>query len=296
MPGDPLPPPNPPPVLPSFTLHETQYHGYLPEAGEQYVLVDDLPMVTPSTHDAVVPTHSQMQSETPKSMGPQSLKRRSPDPDQDLDLMNKLFPGAAAMKKRRIQREEDEVACRSKSAGGDEAVAETAPTGLEKPDLETQDKLSGKSLVKGKRSKPENSILIAAREVMEEEQKKTRGTEDENEEIDEAILNLKNPGVVETFELKQRAPTTRVNAYGEEGDRWDPMWNGRPNFKKFRKRLHGTQDGDENHQMRSVRGNVIIPLVEHKSGSGSVFSHGAYLHPLSKNQRYLHYYILRISR
>lgn len=261
MPGDPLPPPVP--------IHETQYNSSLPEAGEQY-LINDSPMETPSTQNAVVPTQSQMQSTTSR----QSLGKRSPDPDQDLDLMNTLFPGAAAMKKRRIQQDEEESACRPKPSGGDEAVAEAAPTGSAKMDSETQ---SGKSQ-KGKKSKPENSILIAAREVKEEEEKKKRRAEGENEEIDEIILKLKNPGVVETFELNQRVLTIRVNAYGEEGDRWDPLWNGRPNFKKFRKRLPGTQDGDENHQMRSVRGNVIIPLVEHKSGSGSMFSHGEFLH------------------
>jgi len=266
MPGDPLPPPASSQLLPPSSIGETQYDAAMQvtqSTATRLVHGNDHSALVATTQDITHAIQAQTQDGTLRTVISQSLRKRSvgSDDEDGPDLMNKLFPGAAAMKKRKIQEEED----RAEHPEEDMVISETP-----KSEVEIQAK---KTQTKGKKVKPENPILVAAREVKEEEEKKKREAEDTKGDLDEeAILRLKNLGVVEVMEIKPRGVLMRVNAYGEDSDRWDPRWNGRSNFKKFRKRLPtGMQDGCG---MISVRGNVIIPLVEHKSGSGSVFAHG----------------------
>ncbi|RPB21643.1 hypothetical protein L211DRAFT_827928 [Terfezia boudieri ATCC MYA-4762] len=266
MPGDPLPPPASSQLLPPSSIGETQYDSVTHVT--RTAVHDDHSALIAGTQDIAYATQGQTQGGMLRTVISQSLRKRSVEPDEEdePDLMNKLFPGAAAMKRRKIQEEED----RAEHPEEGVVITESTPTESAKIEAETQGK---KQQAKGKKWKPENPILVAAREVKEEEEKKKREEEDNKGDLDEeAILNLRSLGVVEVMEIQPRSVVMRVNAYGEDSDRWDPRWNGRSNFKKFRKRLPtGMQDGSE---MMSVRGNVIIPLVEHKPGSGSVFAHG----------------------
>ena len=271
MPGDPLPPPvssHPASsqLLPPSSISETQYDSAT-QVARAAVPGNDHSALLASTQNIAYTAQSQTQGRTLRTVISQSLRKRSvePDDEDDPDLMNKLFPGAAAMKRRKIQEEED----RAEHPEEGMVISETPPVESAKSEAEAQGK---KTQAKGKKLKAENPILVAAREVKEEEEKKKQEAEDNKEGLDEeAILKLRSLGVVEVMEIKPRGVVMRVNAYGEDSDRWDPRWNGRSNFKKFRKRLPA---GIQNSSEVSVRGNVIIPLVEHKSGSGSVFSHG----------------------
>ena len=276
MPGDPLPPPPPPPasshlessqLFPPSSISETQY-----DSAAQVGRTAVTQLVHGDDHSATQDiAQGQTEGGTLRAVLSQSLRKRSVEPDEedDPDLMNRLFPGAAAMKRRKIQEDEDRVEHPEEVM----VISETHLTESTKSETEAQGR---RTQAKGKKMKPENPILVAAREVKEEEEKKNREAEDNKGDLDEeATLKLKSPGVVEVMEIKPRSVITRANAYGEDSARWDPRWNGRSNFKKFRKKLPtGMQDGSG---MVSVRGNVIIPLVEHKSGSGSVFAHG--MHP-----------------
>jgi hypothetical protein len=61
---------------------------------------------------------------------------------------------------------------------------------------------------------------------------------------------LKNLAIVEEMEIPVRTPPTRVE---ETSDRWEAQWNGRKNFKKFRRK------GEP--RSRTVQ-TVIVPLEE----------------------------------
>ena len=269
MPGDPLPPPASSQLLPPTSISETQYDSAT-QMAQTAVDCDDHSALIASTQDIANATQGQTQGRALRTVISQSLRKRAVESDEedDPDLMNKLFPGAAAMKRRKIQEEEDRV----EHPEEDMVISESPQAEPAKIEADTQGK---KTQAKGKKLKPENPILVAAREVKEEEEKKNREEEDNKGDLDEeAILKLRSLGVVEVMEIQPRSVVMRVNAYGEDSDRWDPRWNGRSNFKKFRKRLPtGMQDGSG---IVSVRGNVIIPLVEHKPGSGSVFAHSMY--------------------
>jgi hypothetical protein len=109
-----------------------------------------------------------------------------------------------------------------------------------------------------KRPAPEDDEVIAAarehkRRQLEEKQRLA-------EELAAAVRDhehLKNLGVVETFpvDLARKAP-------GREGrsERWDPAWNGRKNFKKFRRADKTVSLGI---------GRQMIKLVDYKGKSAA---------------------------
>ena len=262
MRGDPLPAPTQS-QAPASSVAETQSSGtQIGQSAATQVIPGDTDSEVNSTMQKLsYSTQAQTQYGSQRASTTQTLGKRSPEPDEeDPDLMNKLFPGAAAMKKRRIQEEEVESARRASHPEEATLMESTPAVESSQAEGETPTKSGTRSQAKGKRVKTENPILIAAREVKEEEEKKKQEAESDKEDLDEeAIRGMKNLGVVQFMEIKPRTLVARVNAYGEEGERWDPRWNGRPSFKKFR--CKNALDGG----MTSVRGNVIIPLVEHKS-------------------------------
>ena len=139
-----------------------------------------------------------------------------------------LLPGATAMKRRRA-----ETGRRNETPA--RAEQDTPP--------------------KPKRQKLD--ILQAAREHREEEE----GAERERRQAEDASLQaslkdlnvekLKNLAIVEEMDIPLREP--RVHT--EEDNRWDERWNGRKNFKKFRRK-----GGPSQHRHRIQT--VIVPLEE----------------------------------
>ncbi|KAI9768718.1 MAG: hypothetical protein M1840_004713 [Geoglossum simile] len=173
-----------------------------------------------------------------------SRKRSSPpseDEDHD-DVVNKILPAAAAMKKRRI-------AIGESSHYQMEIQGKTDP--VKEPSIPQR--------AKSRKPRKEIDVLEAAREHREAEEDVARRDQEALEasldgmEIDQ-IKNLALVEDMEVIEHPNRHP--RVQAYGESGSRWDERWNGRKNFKRFRRREVG--DGG---QVRRG-GGVIIGLEE----------------------------------
>jgi len=125
------------------------------------------------------------------------------------------------------------------------------------------------STVKPKIKIPEPSaeeVLKKARTIRQQEEEAAAKEQQENKEATENMYKnidkFKNMAIVETFELKPRTdrPVPRSIAYGDEGSRWDERWNGRKNFKKFKKRAAGTES-----QMRRIAAPLVVSLIEHKA-------------------------------
>jgi hypothetical protein len=139
------------------------------------------------------------------------------------DVVSDLLPGARAMKRRRAEmtrhRTEEQT-----------AVEIEAP----------------------KRKRPKLDVLEAAREHLKQEEQQRNAEEDlrpaDIGEVD--VDQLKNLAIVEEMEIPVRTPPTRVE---ETSDRWEAQWNGRKNFKKFRRK------GEP--RSRTVQ-TVIVPLEE----------------------------------
>ncbi|KAK6603649.1 FHA domain-containing protein [Botrytis cinerea] len=77
------------------------------------------------------------------------------------------------------------------------------------------------------------------------------------------IEEMRKLTIVEDMEVKRSRPAPKTTRHMDEGDRWDDKWNGRKNFKKFRRR--GAEDGPVRAHAR-----VIVPLEEvKKRGNGT---------------------------
>jgi hypothetical protein len=171
-------------------------------------------------------------------------KRLSPpseDEDHD-EVISKMLPAAAAMKKRRVKTEED-------------SHLHAATEGRESKKKESSiSKRSG-----GRKPRKEVDVLEAAREHREaEEDVARRDQEALRETIDGMEIDqMKDLAIVEEMEVTQPPGRhSRTQVYGDTGSRWDGRWNGRKNFKRFRRRGVG-----DSGQVRRG-GTVIVGLEE----------------------------------
>lgn len=162
--------------------------------------------------------------------------------DEDA-MMDNLLPAATAMKRRRIE----------------EAEASQRKGVPSEPSFETSQK---KSKVETTRQTPkEVNIKDALRERREKEEKEEAARRDEENPRDTlygmSIEEMKNLAVVEPMDIPDRSEQRqRRDTEGPTDSRWDERWNGRKNFKQFRRRGEGTQ---------ARRGqSVIVPLEEVK--------------------------------
>lgn len=161
--------------------------------------------------------------------------------DED-DLMASLLPGANAMKKRRAESSQHN---------------------------KQQESMAPKEVVrKPKRQKLD--VLEAARQHREAEEKAAQDQRREEEASLQASLQdmnieqMKHLVIVEEMEVPSRDSCAQTV---DEGNRWDDRWNGRKNFKKFRRK------GDPSMPRTRIQ-TVIVPLEEVKRkdyGVGDIY-------------------------
>jgi hypothetical protein len=148
-----------------------------------------------------------------------SRKRRSPpsDKEDEAQLMDSILPGATAMKRRRIQkgREGSEIPSSAAVPSKESRTREISKTKAQEIDIK----------------KASRGRLEAAEEAARQDEESYNmafGGED--------VASLRNLAIVEDMEVKARPDhPTREATRGEDSERWDERWNGRKNFKKFRR-------------------------------------------------------------
>jgi nibrin len=158
-----------------------------------------------------------------------SRKRASPPPlleEEEENVLDQLAPAAARLKRRRLA---DEQARRKR---GEPPIAPPPP--VAEPEAEPIS-------TRHKKKKPEMDVLEVARQQREKEEAIARA---EREALEEAmdgmdIEQIRNLAVVEEMDVKRTAPRPRLVSRADESDRWDERWNGRKNFKGFRRRGEG---------------------------------------------------------
>ena len=183
-------------------------------------------------------------SNTINTQNQNSRKRPAPpsDEENEEDFMDSLAPAATAIKRRRL--EEQEEARRT----GKKLTATSF--------LQSQIKIEPP---KPKKVKKEINIKDAVRERREAEEERARQDEEDLRETLEgmSVEEMKKLAVVEEMEVPNRSDRQqRSEAHSGANDRWDPAWNGRRNFKKFRRQ-------GENSDLRRGR-SVMVPLEEVK--------------------------------
>ncbi|QQK43685.1 DNA damage response protein RcaA [Penicillium digitatum] len=186
--------------------------------------MESVPVYAPEGENININSTQTMDIETQSpSQAPQSLDTVKEDPEED--TVADLLPGARAMKRRRAEMTRH-------YPQGEAVVTET-----EAP----------------KRKRPKLDVLEAARRHREDEEQQRKAEEDTHASDmgDVDVDQLKNLAIVEEMEIPARnAPAREVGS----SNRWDDQWNGRKNFKKFRRK--GEPRG------RARIQTVIVPLEE----------------------------------
>jgi len=164
-------------------------------------------------------------------------KRPPPSESEDEDELNdNLLPAAAAMKRRKLEEEAD---------------ARRNGTSVAPIDAASKAK---SAIPKRPKARKEINIQEVVREHREAEDKAARLAEESLRQTLDGLTveQMKNLAVIEVMEVQPRV-RPRVRSENVENERWDESWNGRKNFKKFRRRGLG-----------NVPRRVIVPLEEIK--------------------------------
>ncbi|KAI1465308.1 uncharacterized protein F4812DRAFT_117469 [Daldinia caldariorum] len=142
-------------------------------------------------------------------------KRRSPPLLERQETIDDFAPTAAQVKRRRI------------AAGEDPIPRKPTP---EAPIVESQ-----QARAKAQKIKKEIDILDVARQHREDAEARAKAEREELATAPEGLdlAEIRRLHIEEPMELRQ-APSIRTRDQDVADGRWDPAWNGRKNFKKFR--------------------------------------------------------------
>jgi nijmegen breakage syndrome protein 1 len=149
--------------------------------------------------------------------------------------MEIMAPTTAALKRRRLER-------------GEPTPPPPAPIVEAKP-------APAKPAKPAKKAKKEIDILEIARQRREEEEKAKAEREKIQEQLESMDIHERPEIEIAEMEVKRSVPPSRPAARADESERWDDKWNGRKNFKKFRRRGGATGP---------VQEKIIVPLEEVK--------------------------------
>ncbi|RDK42460.1 DNA damage response protein RcaA [Aspergillus phoenicis ATCC 13157] len=185
--------------------------------------INSIPVHAPESFDESPPLMDIEPSPAQPSQPQSSLQVEKEEEEED--MVSSLLPGAQAMKRRRAQ---------------------TTQRAKEEPSSETKDE----AMPRVKRQKLD--VLEAARQHREaEDAQRQRRAEEASLQgslEDVNVEQLKGLAIVEEMEVKPRNE-------GEEDRRWEDRWNGRKNFKKFRRK---GEPGQPRYRIQTV----IVPLEE----------------------------------
>ncbi|KAF2021989.1 hypothetical protein BU24DRAFT_417631 [Aaosphaeria arxii CBS 175.79] len=236
----------------------TGFDDYEPPAKLRKV-EEDTPMEDVPSSNLPQESHGQTQSshELPsrRSQRHQSPAVPSVEVPQEDNQIDQLFPAAAAMKRQR-------AATRAASAS---VEPETQAGGSKKRTV------GGEVLAKLQKSKmkvsKEIDVREATRQRLQEQEEQRKADEEKLREALEGvdISEIRGLVKVEEMEIRPRQDRARLQQQQQAGtssDRWKEEWNGRKNFKKFRRK-----GGVERPPAREK---AIVALEEapHKKGLG----------------------------
>lgn len=137
---------------------------------------------------------------------------------------------------------------------------------------EVENAVPERAAIKNTRQKKKDldvMALVGERRQVEEEAR-LRDEEALREQLEGMdVSEVRNLAVIEEMDIVRREPPPRSRYHGNGSnatpppDRWDDKWNGRKNFKKFRRSVRTAGDGAaEQPYVRHGRHRVIVPLEE----------------------------------
>ncbi|KAF2641657.1 hypothetical protein P280DRAFT_281381 [Massarina eburnea CBS 473.64] len=227
------------PVRKGITSRFTGFDDYEPPTKVQKVEDTPVPMedVQESTEPPSQPVPA-IQTRTLRNTRLQSVDPTEPVKQERTKQMDQLFPAAAAIKRQR-------GATRAHSTS---VEPETGPQ-TQKPKRNAAEILEKLQNTKKKATK-EINVREQTRKHVEEQEEKRRLEEEglrealEGVDISEIRANIQ----VEEMKMRPREEQgNRANTRQVKSDGWDPAWDGRKNFKKFRRR--GTEGAPQSQRV-----------------------------------------------
>ncbi|KAL8865238.1 MAG: hypothetical protein Q9174_006995, partial [Haloplaca sp. 1 TL-2023] len=249
---DPEPEPAPPPQRRQRGPIKSRFKGFSDdEDDESKPSLSSIPQEAASsrTQPSQGPTTNTQNdpSNDNPNQAPTSTRKR-PRPEDDFnddneDFVDSLLPAATAMKRRRIE----EARLRGEypaSASFTKPAASTTKAQARKPSAEQP--LDIKKSMQERRAAADEAAV--------------RQQESFRQDLDDADIEaMRDLAVVEEFDILPRSTCpskSQTNGNSTGAGRWDPAWNGRKNFKRFRRQ------GEEGVRRRGAQ--VIVPLEEVK--------------------------------
>ncbi|KAI5252105.1 hypothetical protein E4T42_03778 [Aureobasidium subglaciale] len=189
--------------------------------------------------------HPESSHPAPSQHTQRSTRKRPPPDDGEThqDMMADMLQGAAKMKKRRI-----------------EAGIESATTPVEPSIEELLPAPVVKKVKKRKDKEVDVRAILAERQQADEDRRREDEEKLRNQLEGMDVTDMQNLAQIEVMEIhREPPPRSRHNVEAGHDDRWDERWNGRKNFKRFRR-----QGNAANTQTRA-RVFVSLEAVEPKS-------------------------------
>ena len=222
------------------------------------------PFQGPATNTQNAPSNN-ISSQAPTS----TRKRLRPEDefnDNNEEFVDSLLPAATAMKRRRIEeaRLRGEDPASTSFTKPPEPAASTRNAQTRKPSAEQP--IDIKKSLQERRAAADEAAL--------------RREESFRQDLDDVDIEaMRDLAVVEEFDVvprSNRPSNSAANGNGMGARRWDPAWNGRKNFKKFRRQ------GEEGVRRRGAQ--VIVPLEEVKRKAQGI-GEGYWLESESSSKR-----------
>lgn len=247
---------------------ESTIAKYEPPSPSQTPVPEGGPSQAPSVDpmEAEYPDEGPSQrTATQRTQTQQSARKRRGEPlEEDREttknVVDGILKGAATMKRRKIEEQKLQKAAAPQTVVDDEDMDQA------------QEEEPAAPVKKAPRRRKEKEIDVRAAA------NERRAAEDEARQRDEEnlraafdgmdVADIRNLAQVEEMEILRKDPPPRTR-YTDEGDapsdRWDDKWNGRKNFKKFRRqvpRYAGGEDGGGGATYERQRMRVIVALEE----------------------------------
>jgi nijmegen breakage syndrome protein 1 len=220
--------------------------GSVPESME----VDPTPAVESQSQGLFVSQDSQVDRENSQPADTLRSGRKRDTPPMDYDdsqgIMDDVAPAAQAFKKRKLA-----VEAARRQRGEYILPPAVLPKATAKP----------KTKARGSRKEIDIQEVLAKKQA-EDAERAEELARTEREALEEAlegmpIDDIRNLAIIEDMPVMRKLPPPSPAMHADESHRWDERWNGRKNFKKFRRR--GADPND-----RRVTGRVIVQLEEVK--------------------------------
>ncbi|KAL8921697.1 MAG: hypothetical protein Q9208_005626 [Pyrenodesmia sp. 3 TL-2023] len=250
------PEPSQPPPRPRRQrgLIKSRFKGFSSDEDDDKPFTSSIPIVSQPRPSQPATQHSDSASETP--INPR--KRPAPDPtdDDNADFVDQLLPAATAMKRRRLEAVES-ARQRGESPPATPSLNPSPPPTSKAAAKKAKEPIDVKASLRSRREAADAAIAHNE-ETRRQDQDLTL----------EAIESMRDLAVVEEFDPLPRAhhkqhPNGTSTSSANGTTRWDPAWNGRKNFKKFRPQgAAGETSGAP--RRRGVGQTLIVPLEEVK--------------------------------